>query len=79
MRNPFQSPVRMKNSSYYIAPVEDRTHDLPHTVASNMGNNVVNYYDLSVLSMSVMGSKKQFGWGWVGGLVELLRVYFGIL
>ena len=28
--------VRTKNSSYYIAPVGDRTHDLPHTVASNM-------------------------------------------
>ena len=27
---------RMKNSSYYIALVADRTHDLPHTVASNM-------------------------------------------
>ena len=27
---------RMKNSSYYFAPVGDRTHDLPHTVASNM-------------------------------------------
>ena len=79
MRKPFQSPVRMKNSSYYIAPVEDRTHDLPHTVASNMGNNVVNYYDLSFLSMSVMGSKKQFGWGWVGGWGELLQVYFGIV
>ena len=26
----------MKNSCYYIAPVGDRTHDLPHTVASNM-------------------------------------------
>ena len=26
----------MKNSSCYIAPVGDRTHDLPHTVASNM-------------------------------------------
>ena len=26
----------MKNSSYYIAPVGDWTHDLPHTVASNM-------------------------------------------
>ena len=36
MRKPFQSPGRMKNSSYYIAPVGDRTHDLPHTVASNM-------------------------------------------
>ena len=28
--------VRMKNSPYYIAPVGDWTHDLPHTVASNM-------------------------------------------
>ena len=28
----------MKNSSYYIAPVGDWTHDLPHTVASNMVN-----------------------------------------
>ena len=26
-----------KHSSYYIAPVGARTHDLPHTVASNMG------------------------------------------
>ena len=31
MRKPYQSPGRM-----YIAPVRDRTHDLPHTVASNM-------------------------------------------
>ena len=36
MRKPYQSPGRMKNSSYYIAPVGDRTHDLPHSVASNM-------------------------------------------
>ena len=28
----------MKNSSYYIAPVGDWTHDLPHTVAANMVN-----------------------------------------
>ena len=28
--------VRMKNSSYYIAPVGNWTHDLPLTVASNM-------------------------------------------
>ena len=33
---PCQSPGRMKNSSYYIAPVGVRTHDLPHTAASNM-------------------------------------------
>ena len=26
----------MKNSSYYIAPVGDWTHDLLHTLASNM-------------------------------------------
>ena len=26
----------MKNSSYYIAPVGDCTHDLPHTLGSNM-------------------------------------------
>ena len=27
---------------------------------------VVSYYDLSVLSMSVMGFQEQFGWGgWV--------------
>ena len=25
-----------ENSSYYIAPVGVRTHDLPHTAASNM-------------------------------------------
>ena len=35
MRKPYQSPGRMKNSSYYIAPVGYSTHDLPHTVASN--------------------------------------------
>ena len=36
MRKPYQSPGRMKNSSYYIAPVGDWTHDLPHNVALNM-------------------------------------------
>ena len=36
MRKPYQSAGRLKNSSYYIAPAADRTHDLPHTVASNM-------------------------------------------
>ena len=30
---------------------------------------VVGYYDLSVLSMSVMGFPKKFGWGWVSGWV----------
>ena len=33
----YQLPGRMKNSPYYIAPVGVRTHDLPHTIASNMG------------------------------------------
>ena len=28
----------MKNSSYYIVPIGDWTHDLPHTLASNMVN-----------------------------------------
>ena len=35
---------------------------------------VVSYYDLSVLSMSVMGFPKKFGW--VGG-VSSIQVYFG--
>ena len=30
---------------------------------------VVGYYDLSVLSMSVMGFQKKFEWGWVDGWV----------
>ena len=38
---------------------------------------VVNYYDLSVLSMSVMGfkKKKKIGWGRWG--VSSIQVYFG--
>ena len=40
---------------------------------------VVSYYDLRVLSMSVMGfQKKKFGWGWVGG-VRSIQVCFGFL
>ena len=39
---------------------------------------VVSYYDLSVLSMSVMGFQKKFGWG-VGGWVSSIQVYFGFL
>ena len=39
---------------------------------------VVGYYDLSVLSKSVMGlKKKKFGWG-VGGWGELYPIFFGI-
>ena len=38
---------------------------------------VVSYYDLSVLSMSVMGlQKKSLHRGWVGG-VSAIQVYFG--
>ena len=41
---------------------------------------VVNYYDLSVLSMSVMGFQKQkFGWGWWVGGVSSIQVYFGFV
>ena len=37
---------------------------------------VVGYYDLSVLSMSVMGFQKKFGWGWVDGFIQFC---FGFL
>ena len=36
---------------------------------------VVGYYDLSVLSMSVIGFQKKFGWG-VGGWGELYPSLF---
>ena len=36
MRKTLESPGRMKNSSYYISPAGDRTHDLPQTIASNI-------------------------------------------
>ena len=40
---------------------------------------MVSYYDLSVLSMSVMGFKKiSLDGGWVGG-VSSIQVYFGFL
>ncbi len=38
---------------------------------------VVSYYDLSVLSMSVIGFQKKFGWGGVGGRGELYPSFFG--
>ena len=38
---------------------------------------VVSYYDLSVMSMSVMGFQKKFGW--VVGEVSSIQVYFGFL
>ena len=55
---PCQSPGRMKNSSYYIAPVGVRTHDLPHTVASNMGkvsHNLTHSATAAVLQFSLTG------------------------
>ena len=36
---------------------------------------VVGYYDLSVLSMSVMGFQKKFGW-WLGGFFEFYPSFF---
>ena len=65
MRKPYQSPGRMKNSSYYIAPVGDRTHDLPHTVASNMvkvshaltnsATAAINNYFYYVIQLGISG------------------------
>ena len=39
---------------------------------------VVSYYDLSVLTTSVMGFQKKFGWGWVGGWGERYPSLFWI-
>ena len=40
---------------------------------------VVSYYDLSVLSMSVMGFKKSLDRGWVGGVSSIVLFWiFGI-
>ena len=39
---------------------------------------VVGYYDLSVLSMSVMGFQKKFGWR-VGGWGELYQFFWDFL
>ena len=40
---------------------------------------VVSYNDFIVLSMSVMGFQKKFGW-WVGGFgVSSIQYYFGFL
>ena len=37
---------------------------------------VVGYYHFSVLSMSVMGFSKTFGWGWVGGVSSIQIIFF---
>ena len=48
----------MKNSTYYIAPVGDRTHDLPHTVASNMVkvSHALNHSATEAVSPFYLGS-----------------------
>ena len=45
----------MKNSSYYIAPAGDRTHDLPLTVASDSDSDSDLFYFVSIQhSVTVM-------------------------
>ena len=40
----------------------------------------VGYYDLSVLSMSVIGfQQKKFGWGWVGGVSSTQAFFWDFL
>ena len=87
MRKPFQSPGRMKNSSYYIAPVGDRTHDLTHTVASNMvkvshalnhsatilGRNIKYTFDFMIF----LGGTSGFHYGQVNPLVRRTSRFFG--
>ena len=51
--------------------------ETPHTVLYTL-LKVVSYYDLSVLSMSVMGFQKKFGLGWVGGVTSI-QFYLGFL
>ena len=62
MRKPYQSPGRMKNSSYYIAPVGDRTHDLPHTIISNMVKvyHAINHSAVLKLVVSVYQKSVEF-------------------
>ena len=52
----------MKNSSYYIAPIRDWTHDLPHTVASNMVK--VSHALNHSATEAVMGMVALSGNGW---------------
>ena len=71
---------RMKNSSYYIAPIGDRTHDLPHTVASNMVkvshalNHSVNALSIRLIDASTLS------WfiGYVNTLSNPQIVYYSI-
>ena len=51
----------MKNSPYYIAPVRDWTHDLPHTVASNMVkvSHALNHSATAAVACLLCSDKKQ--------------------
>ena len=49
-----------------------------HSVCIYRLLKVVGYYDLSVLSMSVMGFKKKVWMGWVGGMSSRPIQLFGI-
>ena len=57
----------MKNSSYYIAPVGDWTHDLPHLVASDMVkvSHVLNHPATeAVIILIVHQSLAPIAFGW---------------
>ena len=59
----------MKNSSYYIVPVGVRTHDLPHTLASNMGK--VSH----ALTHSAVTTVTTVVTGWVNAIFNLMQSY----
>ena len=59
-------------------PVQIFWSSIPYVFCLYTLLKVVSYYDLSVLSMSVMGFQKKFGWGWVGGVssVQVFLQFF---
>ena len=67
---------RMKNSSYYIAPVGVRTHDLPHTVASNMVkvSHALNHSATEAVIYMWLGPSLRWSASWSGsGLQNLCK------
>ena len=61
-----------------LAPVQIFWRSIPYVLCLYTFLKVVSYYDLSVLSMSVMGfPKKSLDGGWVGG-VSSIQVFFRI-
>ena len=59
-----------KSSQNSSKPVLIFCRSIPSVLFCYTLLKVVTYYDLTILSMSVMGfQKKEFGWGWVGGWV----------